>query len=230
MSIINKILRNMPPRPLGVALACLKILEFDYGHFKSSLKYAAIDRTSNPIPWYTYPAIEYIRQLNFSDKNIFEYGSGNSSLFWASISKSVISIENDEDWFNKISSRNYSENLKINFIENEDLYTNHILNYSDTFDVIIIDGNFSRYKCAQIAVSKLSQGGMIILDNADWWVKAASFLRSQNLIEVDMTGFSPINGYTLTTSFFFHREFNFQPKSENQPEHGLGALRQYAEE
>ncbi|MCL0042054.1 hypothetical protein M1N12_03225, partial [Peptococcaceae bacterium] len=35
-----------------------------------------------------------------------------------------------------------------------------------------------------------------------------------------MTGFGPINGYTWTTSFFFHREFNFKPLHSRQPLHG----------
>ncbi len=230
MSIIDKILRNIPPRSLGSALACLKILEFDYGHLVSTFKYSAIDNKSLPIPWYTYPAIEYIKQLDFSQKKVFEYGSGNSSLFWASISKSVISVEENQEWHKKVCHSNHFTNLNVNLVQSEELYINHILSYQEDFDVIIIDGNFSRYKCAQIAVKKLRKGGLIILDNSDWWVKTSSFLRSCNLIEVDMTGFSAINGYTLTTSFFFHREFNFQPKSKHQPEHGLGALHQYAEE
>jgi precorrin-6B methylase 2 len=230
MSIINKILRNIPPKSFGSFLACLKILEVDYGHFRSTFKNAAIDKKNNPIPWYTYPAIEYLKQLNFSQKTVFEYGSGNSSLFWASISKSVISIEDNEGWYGKVSKNNNCKNLTIHLIRDEELYLQHILSYQEDFDVIIIDGNFSRFKCAQIAIKKLRKGGLIILDNADWWVKTAEFLRVSDLIEVDMTGFSPINGYTLTTSFFFHREFNFLPKSENQPVHGVGALHQYAEE
>ncbi|MDX2255901.1 MAG: hypothetical protein NW214_10320 [Pseudanabaenaceae cyanobacterium bins.39] len=230
MSIINKILRNIRPRAIGSALACMKILETDYGHFRSSSQYAAVDRHNQPIPWYTYPAIEYIRQLDFSHQNVFEYGSGNSSLFWANIAKSVISVEQDVQWYKKISQAHKLPNLNIQLIEEEELYINHILTYEQNFDVIIIDGNFSRYKCAQSAIKKLQTGGLIILDNADWWVKTAAFLRSCNLIEVDMTGFSPINGYTLTTSFFLHREFNLKPKSRHQPEHGIGGLIQYGDE
>ena len=45
-----------------------------------------------------------------------------------------------------------------------------------------------------------------------------------------MTGFSPINGYTLTTSLFLDRDFNLKPKSNRQPEYGRGALYQIAQE
>ena len=97
MSLLNKIIRNIPPRSLGHALACLKILEFDYGHFLSTIQYSSVDKDNNPIPWYTYPAIEYLKQLDFSEKSIFEYGSGNSTIFWSKVAKSVISVENDEN-------------------------------------------------------------------------------------------------------------------------------------
>ena len=35
-----------------------------------------LDKDGNPIPWYTYPAIEYLSQFDYSDKEIFEYGCG----------------------------------------------------------------------------------------------------------------------------------------------------------
>ena len=31
------------------------------------------DRDGNPIPWYTYPVIEYLTQFDYTDKKIFEY-------------------------------------------------------------------------------------------------------------------------------------------------------------
>ncbi len=230
MSLLNKIIRNIPPRSLGHALACFKILEFDYGHLLSTVKYSSVDKDNNPIPWYTYPTIEYIKQLDFSEKNVFEYGSGNSTIFWSKVAKSVVSVENNENWYQAIFQKLNYQNSQIHFIDNEELYIHHILEYSQEFDVIIVDGSFNRYQCAKCAIKKLKKGGLIILDNSDWWIKTAEFLRSNNLIQVDMTGFSPINGYTLTTSLFLHRDFNLKPKSERQPQYGRGSLHQCAEE
>jgi precorrin-6B methylase 2 len=230
MPFLNKLIRNIPPRTLGHALACLKILEFDYGHFFSTIQHSSVDKNNNPIPWYTYPTIEYLKQLDFSQKNVFEYGSGNSTIYWSKVAQSIISVESDDNWHEKISKKINDQNARLNLINDEKSYINHIYEYNEDFDVIIIDGSFNRYECAKCAIKKLKQGGLIILDNSDWWIKTAEFLRSANLIEVDMTGFSPINGYTLTTSLFFHRDFNFKPKFKHQPEYGIGALHQYAKE
>ena len=186
-----------------------------------------IDANREPLPWYTYPAIEYIKQLDFSDREVFEYGSGNSTIFWSKLAKRVVSIENNQKWYETIA-KGVVENVEVRLIENDALYIQEILNHK-SFDVIVIDGSH-RLECARVAINKLKSGGIIILDNSDWHVKTAKILRSNDLIQVDMTGLGPINPYTWTTSFFLHRDFNLQPKGINQPEHGIGALKQYAQE
>ena len=62
-----------------------------------------VDAAGKPIPWFTYPAIDYIRQLDLSEKTIFEWGAGFSTLFWSSRAKSVISVETDPLWYSFLS-------------------------------------------------------------------------------------------------------------------------------
>ena len=186
-----------------------------------------IDADKEPLPWYTYPAIEYIKQLDFSEKEVFEYGSGNSTVFWSKLAKRVVSIESDRTWYETVREK-VESNVEVKLIEDDDSYIQEISNHN-SFDVIVVDG-IHRLECAKTAIDKLKSGGMIILDNSDWHVKTAKLLRSNDLIEVDMTGLGPINAYTWTTSFFLRRDFNLQPKGSEQPTHGVGALKIYAEE
>lgn len=185
----------------------------------------AIDAERNPLPWYTYPAIEYIKQFDFSSLEVFEYGSGNSTIFWSKVADKIVSIENNYRWYETVAQK-VAQNVELKLIENKDSYIKEIENYTG-FDIVIIDGSY-RDECAKVAVKKLNPGGMILLDNADWHVAAAKLLRDSDLIQVDMTGLGPINPYVWTTSFFLHRKFNLKPKNVNQPEHGIGALKQYA--
>lgn len=67
-------------------------------------------------------------------------------------------------------------------------------------------------------------------DNCDWYVEAARYLRNAGLLQVDLSGFGPINNYTWVTSLFFKRDFDFQPRNPNQPEHVIGGLKKYAAE
>ena len=188
-----------------------------------------VDLQGLPLPWYTYPAIEFIKQLDLSEKVIFEYGSGNSTLFLSRLSKKVISIEGNKQWYEMIYSQlSALNNTEIIFKDNKDLYISEIKNHH-LFDIIIIDGNY-RLDCAKIAVNHLNKGGMIILDNSDWYIQAAKLLRESDLIQIDMTGLGPINSYCWTTSFFIDRQYSFNPRGINQPDHGINALKLYAEQ
>ena len=57
----------------------LKIFN-DYGYFESIKVKLPVDKIGGPLPWYTYPAIEYIKQLDLTNKVVFEWGCGNSSV------------------------------------------------------------------------------------------------------------------------------------------------------
>lgn len=199
------------------------VLNHGYGHFRSVRKMACLDADHRPIPWYSYPALEFLKQLNFSDKNVFEYGSGNSTLYWSSVAAQVTSVESNEEWWKKISTQ-APPNANIILEKNLDKYVTKIAERLDAYDVIVVDGD-RRLSAARIAPAHLKPGGLVILDNADSYPKSARVLRDAGLIQVDMTGFGPINGYTWTTSFFFHRAFDFASREAHQPAFGTGSLR-----
>ena len=49
---------------------------------------------------------------------------------------------------------------------------------------------------------------MLIFDNSDWYPKTISKLddRLKHWVQVDFSGFGPINGYTWTTSIFINSQ------------------------
>ncbi len=221
MKYIYNFLRRLLPYSIRASLRYIKILEIDYNHFYTTLKRKCVDRKGEPIPWYTYPAIDYIKRVDFSHRTIFEYGSGNSTLFWGKRASKVISVEDNPKWFQEIAKK-ASPNILIKLITKKLEYVNEIMNYPYKFDVIIIDGEHSRFQCAQKAMLKLNNGGMIILDNSENYFKTANTLRESGLIQIDMTGFGPIQGNTWTTSFFLNRDFIFYPIGIDQPSPVIG--------
>ena len=207
------------------SLQAAQKLWFNYAHLKSVARNSCVDASDSPVPWYTYPAIEYLKQLAFSDRTIFEYGSGNSTLFWGAVAKRVVSVEDDEEWYGIVSGK-LPPNCELILEPDLHAYANTLSRYSEKFDVIVVDGaarGKTRLKCSRVALEHLREGGMIILDNSDWLPESARVLREGGLIQVDMTGFAPISARTQTTSFFLHRHFNFEPKGPRQPMPGPGA-------
>jgi len=210
---IDKALIFLRLRGIVTAFRSLYQLEYGIGHFLSSTFYQSIDKEKNPIPWFTYPIIDYLNNLNLKNKTIFEYGSGNSTIYWATRCKSLVAVEHDEIWFSvvkeKIEKYNNSKLLFVNSASAEK-YSSSILKFDTKFDIIVIDGEH-REKCARKAIKKLKSGGMIILDNSDWFPKIKYFLEKQGFNRIDFKGFAPINPYLSTTSIFF-KLFNFKIK------------------
>jgi len=200
-------------------------LWFEYAHLKTVATRSCVDAAENPVPWYTYPAIEYLKQLDFSGRSVFEYGSGNSTLFWASVASRVVSVEDDEKWHAIVTPR-LPAHCELVLETDVTAYAAAIQRYPERFDVIVVDGaarGNTRLNCSRFALRQLRPGGMIILDNSDWLPESARVLREGGLIQVDMTGFAPISAQTQTTSFFLHRAFDFTPRGARQPLPGPGA-------
>jgi hypothetical protein len=170
---------------------------------------------------YTYPAIEYLRQFDFSQLCVLEWGSGNSTLWWAKRCRNVISIEHDSKWSDPLKS-SLPPNTNIRLVTGAADYVSIARDESERFDIIVIDGLY-RYDCSIQAVKYLRPGGMIILDNADWHFESSKKLREHDLIQVDFTGFKPAHDDVQTTSVFLHRSFRPQPLYGVQPQSGLGS-------
>jgi hypothetical protein len=207
------------------SLKAAKVLWRDYAHLNSVRSQRAVDRAGKPLPWYTYPAIEFLQQLDFSQKTVFEYGSGMSTLYWAARAARVVSVEDDEQWFHQVKSL-APANVELIFEPDLSKFADTIHRHGDHYDVIVVDGparGRTRLKCSRAAIDHLREGGLVILDNSDWLPESARLLRGSTLLEVDMTGFAPICGHVQTTSFFFDRRFNVQPLGDRQPMPGIGS-------
>lgn len=199
----------------------LETLEGGQGHALSYTEQKPVNKENEPIPWYSYPAIEYLSNIDFRQKTIFEYGSGNSSAFWARRCREILSVEDNEEWYNIVSAK-LEPNQTIRLVKERSEYISASLEAAAKPDVIIVDGSH-RFACAEAAIASLAPGGMIILDNSDWHPKTAAALRAAGLIQVDFTGFNPINYYVTTTSLFLHREIQITPRFERLPMPGIGA-------
>ncbi len=200
----------------------LGTLRKGYGHARSVRSHCPTDGQGQPTPWFTYPAIEFLAQFDFGLKRVFEYGAGNSTLYWSSRAASVVSVESAGQWYRDLADR-IPKTVQLVYLAEAGKYAAEIANHPGGFDIIIVDG-IERMACSRIAPDHLREGGMIILDNSDWHPQCAAILRDAGLLQVDMTGFGPVNDYTWTTSFFFHRQFDFPMRTKVRPMSGIGSI------
>jgi hypothetical protein len=86
-----------------------KIYLTETGYIESA-NFKKISRDGSPLPWFSYPAISFIENLNLTNRTVLEIGAGSSTFFWANRAKKVDSLEVKGEWFDKINklSRNFS--------------------------------------------------------------------------------------------------------------------------
>lgn len=206
--LFKKIRRKFLPKSVNVLIGACGIVIFKYRPHKGVKSDVILNNENYYLPWYTYPAIEYLQQYDYSDKSIIEWGSGNSTFFWAKKAKELVSIEDDFEWYKKVYDRK-PKNVNIIHAKDRLEYTSVLNKLNRTFDVIIVDGKY-RHECLSSAVKHLNKNGFILFDNSDWFPDSCALLRKADLIQVDFCGLGPLNEYTWCTSLFLNREFSFK--------------------
>lgn len=178
------------------------------------------DSDGLPLPWYTYPAIFYLKQFALKSCSVFEWGCGNSSLFYAARCKSVRSIDISSEWVDTVT-QTAPDNLEVHH-RPVDVFPGSIRSFHDAYDIIVIDAE-RRLDCARECIPYLKPEGLIIVDNSDNAPGTCSFLRDQGLLQVDFTGFGPVCSYRWTTSLFFSGNCRplQQARSMGEPVYGL---------
>jgi hypothetical protein len=164
------------------------------GHFRSSLARAACTQRGLPLPWYTYPAIDFLTNRDFAGRRVLEFGGGQSTLWWQGRAQSVLTIEGDKDWFDRIKG-GMAANVSIHHVPVEPADSlSQIRKLIDMhseqkFDVIIVDGH-RRRELAAMAFEYLAPNGAILLDNAEGYGFYEE-VRERHCRRVDFYGFAP---------------------------------------
>lgn len=168
-----------------------------------------INQKQEPLPWVTYGFIDFIASRLKKSMDIFEYGSGNSTLWYASKVNSVIAVEHSKEWFETIKEK-MPNNVEIYFQELQyggeySIFSNQV---NKKFDIIIIDGR-DRVNSLKNSINNLKNGGVIILDDSEReaYREGISFLLNNNFRKIDFWGISPGLFYKKNTTIFY-RENN----------------------
>jgi hypothetical protein len=175
------------------------------GWLRSATARRPVDTDGNPLPWYTYPAISFLTPRIKPSLSVFEYGSGNSTLWWAARVRKVRSVEHDSAWA-KIVRDMLPENASLDVFELEDGgdYSKASRTANEKFDVIVVDGR-DRINCAHVAVTALTPGGVLVWDNTERRRYHSGFkhLYEFGFKRLEFRGLAPIRSIALETSIFY---------------------------
>jgi len=180
----------------------------------SVAKNQPVNGNDEPIPWFTYPAIDFLDSIVESTWKVFEWGSGNSTLWWSTRVDEVVAVEDNRPWFERIKEQ-IPDNVDIHFEDDKKSYAEAIIELGQSmFDVVVIDGSY-RNKCAENAVKKIKNTGIIIFDNSDGADHAQGqlFLLKSGFYHIDFWGLTPSYLYKNCTSVYFKSFEIFQKKT-----------------
>ncbi len=175
------------------------------GWFKAFDTRQAVDADGEALPWVTYSFIDFIKERLHKDLSVFEYGSGSSTLFYAARVRRVVSVEHNQDWYNKIV-QSKPDNAEMIFTElhRDGEYSKKAASLPEKFDIIIVDGR-DRVNCCKYSLAALSPRGVIVLDDSERkdYQAARVLLKENGFKELSFSGISPGLFYLKSTSVFY---------------------------
>lgn len=175
------------------------------GWFRSFDEARPVDVNGEPVPFITYPAIEFLSRRVRPDMTVFEYGCGASTLWWAKRVKEVRSAEHNPDWFERISKA-APANVQVYFaaLGEDNAYPSLALVPGFLFSVVVIDGR-ERVRCAKFALDVLRPEGVIVWDNTERnkYDEGFRLLAARGFRRVEFVGLSPGINERSETSIFY---------------------------
>jgi len=130
-------------------------------------------------PWLTSHSIKLLDELLKPSDVGLEFGSGRSTLWLVKRLKYLTSVEDNEVWYQNISNDIKIKNINnIDYLYKSSKYDNpYVSEYfkvlqnirSNSLDFILVDGSL-RDIIAIECVEKLKLGGILVIDNANWFL------------------------------------------------------------
>ena len=189
------------------------------GWQKSFLESFSQDDHGFALPWMTYPFIKFIAEKLQPSHNIFEFGSGSSTLFFAPRVQKVVALESNKKWreIMQIKQQNLGyKNIEIVLMEDA-LQNQEYEKFAsrqkksseisqEKFDFIIID-SLKRFACAQNSITALKPGGAIILDDSErpHYKKIFNFFADLGFQKQDFFGIAPGQFKLKNTTIFWQK-------------------------
>lgn len=191
----------------------------DQGWFLSVKTGKSVGGQEQPIPWLTYPFIDFIGPRLNKDMLMYEFGCGNSTLWFAERVGTVESVEHHKEWYEEIGPK-LPANVTLSFeeiiseqtysaitfmaISDETPYSSAIFRTGRLYDVILVDGVY-RANSIVNSVRSLKESGVVILDNVDYVEsqECKNYMQKAGFKRIDFWGMCPIVHHDSCTAIFY---------------------------
>lgn len=131
-------------------------------------------------PWINKKAFERLKEILNYESIIAEFGSGKSTLFFASICRRVYSIETSMEWYNMLKNKlGARSNVYLAIYAETDhndgrsysMFLEGLCN--EDLDLLFIDGKYRNY-CIENQWKRIKVGGYLVIDDYHRYFKFQS--------------------------------------------------------
>jgi SAM-dependent methyltransferase len=163
----------------------------------------------SPMPWMNYAMVAFLEQRLRPEMSLFEFGSGNSTLFFARHVGKVVSVEIDPAWHERVAKQ-MPAGVKLILCSpfDEGRYVATLVEQATPFDVIVVDAA-ARESCLAECWRWLTPGGVILLDDSSRprYQEAIEGVLARGFRKLDFLGLKP-GGIRAYQSTLFYRDGN----------------------
>jgi predicted O-methyltransferase YrrM len=164
-----------------------------------------VDAEDRPLPWWTYPVIDFLARRVRPDMDVFEFGSGNSTLWLAGRVDHVVAVEHHPRWAVRMA-QHVPENVDLLHVplETDGDYCRTSARTGRRFDLVAIDGR-DRVNCARQCLGALKEDGVIVWDDSQRkrYRPGFRFLARRGFRRLEFVGHGPMDSLPWETSVFY---------------------------
>lgn len=153
-------------------------------YLRNRLRELIFQKTHPDAPWLTPASVRLLEELLRGEHRGLEFGSGRSTAWLAGRCASLLSVEDNREWYDRVQAT-----LQARNITNADC---HLLGSGtppapaeaylslvrdlpdDGFDFILVDSEYHRDLLVNAVLPKLKSGGFLVVDNVNWFLPSAS--------------------------------------------------------
>ncbi len=178
------------------------------GWMKSFVTKKAVDINNQPIPWWTYPMVDFLRERLNTSIIIFEYGCGGSTKWLANKVGHITAVEDHKEW-KEFVEKDILKNTTLIYqpIDEIESYSKAIQVNDKKYNFIIVDGK-ERNLCVTHCLSNLSENGVILLDDSfrTEYTVSIELLKQKGFKKLDFWGMVPVVPTKSCTSIFYRTD------------------------
>jgi hypothetical protein len=166
------------------------------------------------MPWWSFGAVAEVGRLLRPGMDVFEFGSGGSSIFLATRASSVVCVEDEEKWAALVRDEAGRRNLRNLTVRHEPFdfhrpegfeHSSYLASLGDrSYDVIVVDGKEEseqvRDVCFWKAEERIKPGGFIVLDDSWRYPQVKARNKARRCTDYKGTGYCRV-GVTSTCVF-----------------------------